>query len=950
MNSPAPKLLPLCTLCALVMAGCAGTRDNTLASLGDRVPVKIEKDAVITSARDKAMENYWEFMNSAPKDSLRVEAMRRLADLELERSEDQMQQKLAKKSSQQQAAAQQADAEMANTNFDKAIKLYEEALRVSKQQTGAEDKQVLYQVSKAYEQAGEPEKALDALNRLLTQYPDIENRDEIHFRRGELMFQLKQYRLAELAYTQAMVVDSSSPYYEKALSKKGWTAYKQNEYDKALYSFLSLVDRKMRDNTGKIRDSVSHLSQGDKELLKDIFRVVVLSFDELGGPKAIGNYFERHGHRAYERRVYKDMGDHYLDQGRIRDAANAFKAFVKKYPFHHDAPTFDMYAINAFAAGGFASLLTQAKIEFAQTYRIKGEYWKKHNEKEHRELLPLLAKNMEDVARHYHAEAQKTKNPRDYTMAMLWYRNYIRTFPKTKKSAELNFLLAETLFENKQYEMAAKEYEKTAYQYVKSGKNAEAGYAALVAYGELVKQVKGKQKEIWERLTIGSALRFGKAFPEDSRAPAVVTKAAEDLFALKKYDQASVAARTILELTSDTTLAMRRTAWMIVAQAEFQNAQYARAESAYKIAMTMAKDDPKLRKTITDGLAASVYKRGEQLKAAGDLKGAVAQFGRVAKVAPGSDINVAAEFDIAANLIAQENWPEAIKQLKKFRAKYPKSSLQQKVSQNLAAAYLKLNQPMNAAKEMENLMIAQKDTETKRAMLWQIAQLYEQAGDQAKVKDAYRRYTNQYPTPVDQSIEAQQKLAELYQGEGDTKNYYYWLKQIIKTDADAGQSRTDRTHYLAANAAFTLAKPELDRFKRVKLVAPLKTNLKVKKQRMKEAVDAFTSAANYGVEEVTTASVYWLAEIYKTFGKELIESERPKGLSPEELEQYDILLEEQAYPFEEKSIDIYESNVKRVQDGTYDKWVKKSFAALETLRPARYRKEEKSEVVANGIL
>ncbi|MCK4587862.1 MAG: hypothetical protein KAU29_10985, partial [Gammaproteobacteria bacterium] len=95
--------------------------------------------------------------------------------------------------------------------------------------------------------------------------------------------------------------------------------------------------------------------------------------------------------------------------------------------------------------------------------------------------------------------------------------------------------------------------------------------------------------------------------------------------------------------------------------------------------------------------------------------------------------------------------------------------------------------------------------------------------------------------------------------------------------------------------------------------------------------------------------VYWLAEIYNEFGRELMESERPTGLSGEELEQYDILLEEQAYPFEEKSITIHETNLERISDGIYDKWVKNSFAKLKTLSPGRYSKEEKSESVAQFI-
>ena len=118
---------------------------------------------------------------------------------------------------------------------------------------------------------------------------------------------------------------------------------------------------------------------------------------------------------------------------------------------------------------------------------------------------------------------------------------------------------------------------------------------------------------------------------------------------------------------------------------------------------------------------------------------------------------------------------------------------------------------------------------------------------------------------------------------------------------------------------------------------------------MQSAVDAFTQAAGYGVEEVTTASVYVLGEIYGSFGQELLHSERPSGLSPAELEQYDILLEEQAYPFEEKAITIHESNIQRVKDGTYDEWVRKSFTALKKLRPVRYAKSEKSEVVVNAI-
>ena len=113
---------------------------------------------------------------------------------------------------------------------------------------------------------------------------------------------------------------------------------------------------------------------------------------------------------------------------------------------------------------------------------------------------------------------------------------------------------------------------------------------------------------------------------------------------------------------------------------------------------------------------------------------------------------------------------------------------------------------------------------------------------------------------------------------------------------------------------------------------------------MQEVIDAYTRAANYGVAEVTTASTYRIAEVYNDFSRGLFASERPKGLSSTELEQYDLLLEEQAYPCEEKNIEIHETNADRVKTGVYDEWVKKSLIALRKLRPVRYAKLERSEL------
>ena len=118
---------------------------------------------------------------------------------------------------------------------------------------------------------------------------------------------------------------------------------------------------------------------------------------------------------------------------------------------------------------------------------------------------------------------------------------------------------------------------------------------------------------------------------------------------------------------------------------------------------------------------------------------------------------------------------------------------------------------------------------------------------------------------------------------------------------------------------------------------------------MEEVIEVYTKAAEYGVAEVTTAATFRLGEVYEHFSADLLDSERPRDLDAETLEQYDLLLEEQVYPFEEKAIDLYKANANRAPDGVYDEWVKKSFERLASLMPARYSKLERSEDVVTAL-
>jgi hypothetical protein len=175
------------------------------------------------------------------------------------------------------------------------------------------------------------------------------------------------------------------------------------------------------------------------------------------------------------------------------------------------------------------------------------------------------------------------------------------------------------------------------------------------------------------------------------------------------------------------------------------------------------------------------------------------------------------------------------------------------------------------------------------------------------------------------------------------------MKDIVEADQRGGNARTERTRYLGASAALALAEPVAEAYRKVALVEPLQRQLRLKKTRMEEALKAYAVAAEYGVADVSTAATFRIASVYRDFGKALMSSERPKKLTKVELEQYDVLLEEQAYPFEEKATELHEVNARRAAQGVYDQWVKSSFEALRELRPVRYGKNEKIEGVVDAI-
>ncbi len=141
--------------------------------------------------------------------------------------------------------------------------------------------------------------------------------------------------------------------------------------------------------------------------------------------------------------------------------------------------------IEIYEKSGFINQAIEARKEYIARYGRTSEF-RRVNPDGWDKAQPLVKTRLAELARHYHATAQKTKSSADSQEAVRWYREYLASFPSDPAAAQSNFLLAELLFEDGRFAEASVEYEKVAYGYPKHEKSADAGYGALLGYAALL--------------------------------------------------------------------------------------------------------------------------------------------------------------------------------------------------------------------------------------------------------------------------------------------------------------------------------------------------------------------------------------------------------------------------------------------------------------------------------
>jgi tetratricopeptide (TPR) repeat protein len=964
---------------------CATTSENGTLSELQQVRPDV-KDVYLEDSLERAAQSYRRYLEETSESARTPEAMRRLADLQVEQaygvlgsgeivemaapdaaseietiatassapkhSEATESELEFERRATQREALLTADVDRDTEFFGEqgepipagpreAIETYKKILETYPNYE--RNDKVLYQMSRAYDEIGQPDEAMEVMDRLVVRYPYSKYVDEVQFRRGEYFFIRKQYLDAEDAYGSIVKMGSTSAYYELALYKQGWSLYKQEFYEEALHNYVALLD--YRNSIGY--DFDQNFEENDEHRIADTFRVISLSFSNLGDPEVVNEYFAASGHRTYADKIYGNLGEFYFDKLRYDDATSVYKSFIALNPFHSVSPHFGMRIIEIYGEAGFPLLVVESKREFATTYALDAEYWQHFDVQESPDVIAFLKTNLTDLAGHYHALYQDENLVDDqggnFSEAQRWYRQLLASFPTDPETPQVNYQLADLLLENEDFDEAAREYERTAYDYADHEKASAAGYAAVYAYRKSLEVATGARQREVKMLTAESSLRFADTFVSHEQAPMVLAAAADDLYEMKDFALAIESAHKLIDRYPGTEEALLRSAWAVVAHSSIDITEYQDAEHAYTNVLALTPPDDESRAAIIDGLAASIYKQAEQANLLEDYRAAANHFLRIKDVAPTSNIRAAAEYDAAAALMKLQDWEMSARVLEDFRVDNPDHELNADATKQLAFVYHENGQVERAAREHERISLEATDPELKREALLTAGELYDKVDAVEDAIRVYEIYVADYPLPMDIAMETRSRLAEIFKLRLDYNRYYEELGDIVAADGEAGIERTDRSRYLASKAALVLAERTYERFADLQLTQPFEESLSEKQNRMDVATAAFEALVSYEVADVTSAATYYIARIYLDFSVALLESERPAGLSEAEKVDYEMVLEEEAFPFEERAIEIHEENFELLAAGTYNEWVQQSLDELAALMPGRYAKNETSE-------
>jgi TolA-binding protein len=336
----------------------------------------------------------------------------------------------------------------------------------------------LYSLAWCYNDLARFDSAFTCMSTLATRYPDHPHAAQAWMFCGEYQFDKGDLKNALSAFYTVMKYPESE-WFDEALYKVAWTQYRLSNPEKAISSFLALVDL----GGGRFGHSL---------LEKESMDYIAISFSEtdISGEKGLDRaaaFARRLGDAQRGCQILHRLAQVYRDQGRHAMAKKTFEHILSSYPNFTENPAVEAELIAVIERDASTELSIDQKYDYFKKYCRRSAWAQRQPDTVRAKADSTACSMLYTAAISFHQLALQKNNDSLYRKAIGAYTDYIDLYPATAQANECHYNLAEIQFSLGNYRQAAEEYIAVSRRYPDSKYRETAAWNAIVASQNLLK-------------------------------------------------------------------------------------------------------------------------------------------------------------------------------------------------------------------------------------------------------------------------------------------------------------------------------------------------------------------------------------------------------------------------------------------------------------------------------
>lgn len=899
-------------------------------------PATAEDDTLTGPPRARAMERLDAFLSRYPQSVARGESRYRLADMRLMQARNDFQRNMASFLGEEPSADDLDNRSLAPfVHYAPAIALYEAILTEDPDFPHMDA--VLFNLGMILSDDGQSS-AATYLARLVEEYPDSPDCQEAWLRMGNDRFDREDFA-GSIAYFEHAVAGDDPSFSAMALYKLGWAYFEGDRFDESTDAF-----RRLMDHYGAHDDLAR-----DMDLRDEAEEYLVHSLARSGGANAFRDYFDSLGGREYETGILISLGHLLRSVSLFEEAAECDKLWLERYPEHPKTLAVAERLVDTYRSWNKADEARATKLEQAARFLPGGSWYEANHDPAMRASAEAFARSAyRENAAYYHREARRTDDVASWQAALANYDHYLSNWPQVSDSHHIHFMAGDAANRLDDYESSIHHFEVAA--------ESDSLPLALDALWQRVAVA-----DSWYRSTqpepdqngadslaaklLNTGYDFIDRAADDERCADIVWRQGNVAYAHEWY---SAAAASFLLMTKRypndprAPLAVR-----MGGDAHYRHGEFDAAGAAYEKALEMAvaAGQDSLVTFFRTTIPLCYYKHAESVAEADGEHGeadAAPLFAGVADRWPAFEHADLALYRAGLGYASRGLYTEAAGAWERLLANHGDSEYARDSAIQIALTHEKSGDKVAAARAYERFSrLNVEDPDAPEALL-KAADLLSAADDDVGADKMRTLFVERFPGEVDavMDIRAARATRELERVAAGSVT----LGSLLAATATGGAVASDLQAYLdlaaqnpelatpaiLAQVDYLKAEEAYPSYSGMRLTQPLPKAIETKKDKMEALLALYDRCAQHGVTEYARASAYRIGQVLIEFGDALIASERPSGLSEDDLLAYDEVLEEQSWQFYDRGTDVWSELLQQTVRSEDDPggWISRTQQAL----------------------